>query len=230
MKSHLTPLPNLNILWVVQQEIEEEKGRLSIKKCRELLKAESHNLSDEQVLAIRDFMYRLAAISWEQYQYVGTSGTYCITRSIMGRFLYHVIKTNPPCWCRGQHEPLISEVLFYKVQCGRNLTGSASKGKGRRYFNYHCISPCGNRLKTEDANDKFIKKLAIAVKEEHITLFECIMRDHYHKSNREQSKAASDLKIEIEKNRERIVKTQQLMIDGSYLPLITGKLKCFMKR
>ncbi|WP_350340300.1 zinc ribbon domain-containing protein [Paraflavitalea speifideaquila] len=99
-------------------------------------------------------------------------------------------------------------------KCGRNLTGSASKGKGGRYFYYHCISPCGNRLKAEDANDKFIKKLAIAVKEEHITLFEHVMRDHYHKSNKDNSKVASELKAEIEKNRERIAKAQQLMVDG----------------
>lgn len=88
---------------------------------------------------------------------------------------------------QGQHEPLISEDLFNKVQlvldgnkreerlntkilsdvnlplrgflvcpdCGRNLTGSASKGRTNRYYYYHCVSSCGFRQKAEVANDIF---------------------------------------------------------------------------
>ncbi len=88
---------------------------------------------------------------------------------------------------QGQHEPLISEELFNKVQhvldgnkrverpntkilsnvnlplrgflvcpdCGRNLTGSASKGRTSRYYYYHCFSACGFRQKAEFANDIF---------------------------------------------------------------------------
>ncbi|QNL50330.1 recombinase family protein [Olivibacter sp. SDN3] len=71
---------------------------------------------------------------------------------------------------KGQHQPIISEVLFYKVQdilngnkrpiatkvvskdmlplrgflqcpnCSRMLTGSASKGRHRHYYYYHCSS------------------------------------------------------------------------------------------
>jgi site-specific DNA recombinase len=88
----------------------------------------------------------------------------------------------------GQHEPLISEALFYKVQniidgnirqkrpqtkissddnlplrgflicpdCGRNLTGSASKGsKGGYYYYYHCIPKCGFRKSAVKANQIF---------------------------------------------------------------------------
>src|SRR5690606_37915905 len=90
---------------------------------------------------------------------------------------------------QGQHEPLISEDLFYKVQlvldgnkreerpntkilsdvnlplrgflvcseCGRNLTGSASKGRTSRYYYYHCVSSCGFRQKAEVANEIFEK-------------------------------------------------------------------------
>ena len=71
---------------------------------------------------------------------------------------------------QGLHQPIISEALFYDVQdylngkkrtyrakvgsmdelqlrgylicpkCGKLLTGSASKGRNRRYYYYHCIS------------------------------------------------------------------------------------------
>jgi len=161
-----------------------------------------------------------------------------------GKIFIPAYKDEVAVLVQGQHEALVSEALFYEVQdvldgkkkkavskysaqkelplrgfmkcpkCGRNLTGSASKGKGGTYFYYHCISPCRSRLRAEDANDMFIKKLAVAVKEEHIALFEYIMKDYYHQTNKDQTKAASELKTEIEKNRERIAKAQQLMVDG----------------
>lgn len=88
---------------------------------------------------------------------------------------------------KGQHEPLITEALFDKVQdildgnkrktvpntkilsdvnlplrgylicpeCGRNLTGSASKGRNNRYYYYHCIASCGFRQKAEKTNQIF---------------------------------------------------------------------------
>lgn len=75
----------------------------------------------------------------------------------------------------GQHDPLISESLFQEVQkillkkrkqyrysqtnnlfpfrgllvcpkCGKNLTGSSSQGKSKKYNYYHCISKCGFRI------------------------------------------------------------------------------------
>ena len=87
----------------------------------------------------------------------------------------------------GQHEPLISETLFEKVQriltnnkrktvhntkiqsdenlplrgylicpeCGRALTGSASKGRNTRYYYYHCVASCGFRQRAENANHIF---------------------------------------------------------------------------
>src|SRR5690606_12279243 len=40
-------------------------------------------------------------------------------------------------------------------ECGRNLTGSASKGRNTRYYYYHCISPCGFRQRAKKANQIF---------------------------------------------------------------------------
>lgn len=44
-------------------------------------------------------------------------------------------------------------------QCGRMLTGSASKGRNNFYYYYHCTSTCGCRFKTEHANTLFVKEL-----------------------------------------------------------------------
>jgi site-specific DNA recombinase len=91
-------------------------------------------------------------------------------------------------WVKGQHEPLITESLFYQVQdvldgkkriyvpkkrtldypmrgflicpeCGRLLTGSSSQGRSKKYFYYHCIRPCKARFHTDDTHDLFAKEL-----------------------------------------------------------------------
>jgi site-specific DNA recombinase len=89
----------------------------------------------------------------------------------------------------GQHEPIISEALFYEVQevldgkrkmqrrkihvddriplrgflvcprCGRMLTGSGSKGRKKRYYYYHCSSACGVRYRAELVNKEFVREL-----------------------------------------------------------------------
>ena len=89
----------------------------------------------------------------------------------------------------GQHEPLISKALFYKVQdvldgrkrvskrkvvvddnivlrghiicpkCGRMLTGSASKGRTNYYHYYHCSSSCGVRYKANEVNKTMIEEI-----------------------------------------------------------------------
>lgn len=65
-RSNLYPTRKTDI---TEDENEEDKSRISISKCREILKAEGRNLTDDQILKIRDFMYRLAAIGYEEYRH-----------------------------------------------------------------------------------------------------------------------------------------------------------------
>ena len=88
-----------------------------------------------------------------------------------------------------QHDPLVSESLFYEVQdilngrkripaakllcmellplrnfikcnkCHKMLTGSSSKGKLKHYYYYHCDSACGVRYNAVEANKLFLKLL-----------------------------------------------------------------------
>ncbi len=90
---------------------------------------------------------------------------------------------------QGQHEPLISEALFYDVQdildgrkkitrtkisvdesillrgfllcpkCGKLLTGSASKGRKEYYYYYHCNASCGFRHRADDANKIIVAEI-----------------------------------------------------------------------
>lgn len=106
-----------------------------------------------------------------------------------GKIYLSGYKDEPSCHVRGKHEPIISESLFYDVQdfldgkkktyrtsvgshdelhlrgylicpkCGKLLTGSASKGRNAKYYYYHCISSCGTRFKSENANELFSREL-----------------------------------------------------------------------
>ena len=101
-----------------------------------------------------------------------------------GKVFIQKYKDEDAYFVQGQHEPLINEQLFDRVQkildgnkrvelpktkilsdvnlplrgflvcpkCGRNLTGSASKGRNNRYYYYHCLPSCGFRKKAEVAN------------------------------------------------------------------------------
>ena len=106
-----------------------------------------------------------------------------------GRIFLKEYKDEPACDVKGNHEAIISEALFYDVQdfldgkrkvrrtsvftneefllrgylicheCGRVLTASASKGRNKKYFYYHCHSSCGVRFKTNLVNESFADHL-----------------------------------------------------------------------
>ncbi|RZJ78393.1 MAG: recombinase family protein, partial [Chryseobacterium sp.] len=106
-----------------------------------------------------------------------------------GRIHIPKTKDEEAYFVQGQHEPLISEILFNRVQevitrkkpvvkttiasldelplrgflacpqCGKNLTGSPSKGKSRYYFYYHCTPSCGYRKSASMLNDAFVKDI-----------------------------------------------------------------------
>lgn len=106
-----------------------------------------------------------------------------------GKILIPKYKDEEAHFVKAQHEPLVSESLFYEVQdmldgrkrhykpkfvanavlplrgflicpvCGKILTGSKSKGKTKEYFYYHCIRPCRCRFRAEYTNDLFVREL-----------------------------------------------------------------------
>lgn len=66
--------------------------------------------------------------------------------------------------------------------CGRNLTGSASKGRNNRYYYYHCVSACGHRQKAEIANEAFENGLVqFEIKGAIKTILKKLLLDNYKK-------------------------------------------------
>ena len=106
-----------------------------------------------------------------------------------GRIKIVKFKDEEESFTVGQHDPIISENLFYKVQnvlngrkrntvprisyeemlplrgflicprCRKMLTGSASKGRNAYYYYYHCNTPCRYRVKTSEPNEMFLCEL-----------------------------------------------------------------------
>lgn len=71
MKTKVISLPKRKKGNREEDSDEEDKERLSVGRCREILQEEGQPLSDEQLLKIRNFLYHLAEIGWEQYQQQG---------------------------------------------------------------------------------------------------------------------------------------------------------------
>ncbi|CAM3684735.1 recombinase family protein [Flavobacterium chungbukense] len=106
-----------------------------------------------------------------------------------GKIVVPKYKDEEERWVNGQHEPIISEGLFYRVQdvldskartyrpkiktienfplrgfflcpkCGQKLTGSKCKGRNKYYYYYHCDKVCKWRVNSEIANKVFKEHL-----------------------------------------------------------------------
>jgi site-specific DNA recombinase len=146
---------------------------------------------------------------------------------------------------QGQHEPWISEALFYDVQdildgrkrvmrtkiivdenlplrgflicpnCGRMLTGSASKGRTQHYHYYHCSSDCGVRYKAPEVNAKVIDEIRKYVQPlPRLQLFKEVIVNVFKAKTRVQYNEVLQLKIQLEESNKRLSKARELLLSG----------------
>jgi DNA invertase Pin-like site-specific DNA recombinase len=187
----------------------------------------------------RSFRAKGFKVSKNQFWNMLRNPVYC------GQIFIPAYKDEDEMLVPATHEPLISIGLFNDVQdvlhgrkrkfpkknaqkkefplrgflecrkCGAVLTGSASKGNGGSYFYYHCQHECNERIKAEDANDKFLSEFKKASDSYGgIDAFIAAMRDHARQVGNDESSAIAQIDKEIEKNAGRIQNAQQLMLDG----------------
>jgi site-specific DNA recombinase len=173
-----------------------------------------------------------------------------------GKVFIPAYKNEEATTVEGLHQPIISEILFNNVQdvlsgkkrkivsqitikpelplrgflkcskCGGHITGSASKGNGGMYFYYHCISPCKERFKAEDANESFYKELqSISANEQSINLFATVMKDYCKQMGKYKNTDDKQITDAIDKNKLRISNAQQLMVDGELSPTDYKEIK-----
>lgn len=101
-------------------------------------------------------------------------------------------------------------------RCGRKLCGSGSRGgSGIKHFYYHCLKGCKERVKAPVVNEafsKFIGKLRykMGVNE----LFEKVMEHVFQGKTSDKVASRQAIHADIEKNKERLERAQQMMLDG----------------
>lgn len=180
-------------------------------------------------------------VSKNQFCLILTNPLYC------GKIRVKAFGDEPEEIVQGIHEPIISEELFYDVQnvlagkkkittkyarvndeypmrgfmvcpkCGKNLTGSSSKGNGGMYYYYHCTKGCNERHKSIDLHSHFDNWLSdISFKSEIGSLYLAIIEDVF-KTN-EGDRDAEIKKLEAE------YKKQTDFMDLATEKLITGDL------
>lgn len=163
-----------------------------------------------------------------------------------GKIFIPAYKEEEACFVQGLHQSIISEDLFYQVQdlldgrrvrnqakmsvnellplrgflvcprCGRNVTGSPSKGKCQTYFYYHCISICAYRVNTTRANADFLEYLGNFVPNKGMKpLFEKVIKASYGATITAIGDHKRELKTEREDAEKKLLRIKDLLIEGT---------------
>lgn len=105
-------------------------------------------------------------------------------------------------------------------QCGRNLTGSASRGHtGERFFYYHCSNGCKERKNAKEVNNYFMKLLeALRFNKEGILLFGEVLKKELHTSSKNNKAELIKINSEIEKLNGRLKSARILLLDNEITP------------
>lgn len=161
-----------------------------------------------------------------------------------GQILIKAYRSEPEEIVQGIHEPIVSEELFYRVQnvlfnkkkikaksqtksdflplrgflvcpdCGKNLTGSASKGNGGRYFYYHCQPGCPQRVKADVAHNSFSEWLdSFSFKPEIAELYLAVIEDTFKIEEGDRVKEIQRIKNEIESGNANLLKVEKKYIN-----------------
>ena len=108
--------------------------------------------------------------------------------------------------------PLKDFVLCPK--CHNPLLASASKGRSKHYFYYHCVTPCNTRYKAEEVELWFLEFLnGISLNKNAQTLLNKLIAERF-KSQRETQKLGPSHYKKINNIKSRLEKVQDLFIDG----------------
>jgi hypothetical protein len=145
----------------------------------------------------------------------------------------------------GEHEPLISSELFEKVQevidkrkrktskrkvmceglilrgflscpeCGKGLTGSASKGRSKKYHYYHCHPGCNFRVRADEVNHQFVEFLKkLKANESYAALVGMIQGNLKTVSDRKNEAERLQKASMVERFSDKMVNAHDLFVKG----------------
>ena len=112
-------------------------------------------------------------------------------------------------------------------KCGRNLTGSASRGRrGDRFFYYHCTNGCKERRKAEDINDLVLNMMMkFKSNPQSLELYAEGLKKRLKTVSGENRSESERVSKDIEKNKQRLKNAQVLMLDGEINPTEYKEMK-----
>ena len=100
-------------------------------------------------------------------------------------------------------------------ECGRMLTGSASKGRHNHYYYYHCVSSCGCRFKTENANSLFMREIRKYVPRPGMSsLYVTALKETFNEKTSSQQSERRQLLSQIDELNTRLKNARELVADG----------------
>lgn len=166
-----------------------------------------------------------------------------------GRIYISGYKDEAARHAQGLHEPVISETLFYSVQdyldgkkktyrtkvgsldilqlrgyivcpkCGKVLTGSASRGRGGRYYYYHCTSACGTRFKAENANQLFSRELKKLVPHPGMSeVYKLVIQQEFKSKSKGQREDAKQVQEALAKANTELSNARKLLLSNEIEP------------
>ena len=202
-KSYIVPDENAKYIQFAFQEF--SKGIYSVEEIRQKLKEKGYQCSLNNLhKLLKNVVY-------------------------IGKLKLEAWKDEPEEIVNGIHEPLISEDLFNQVQhifekksrklkkkkklnddlplrgyllcnqCGKKLTGSASKSHtGKRFYYYHCSGGCKERFRADLANQKMVELLySFKIPNEVLDLYYHIMAKKFENDEKDKHKEIKDLNKKI---------------------------------
>ncbi|MCL7988309.1 recombinase family protein [Sphingobacterium sp. lm-10] len=151
---------------------------------------------------------------------------------------------------KGIHDPLISETLYHEVQriittkrkvtakkdnlkamfflkgflvcplCGRNICGSISQGKTRKYPYYHCYGRCKTRINASLLNERYHEGLRqMVLASGAVDLFNSILEDWNTKTLKAQHVQERNIVVRRLNEQESILSHSRKLFVGAVLDL-----------
>jgi hypothetical protein len=102
-------------------------------------------------------------------------------------------------------------------QCGKKLTGSGSTGgSGIKHYYYHCSKGCKERVKAHELNMVFAELLStLKFRNDVKEIYHEILIQNFKQKELKKSTNSQILQIEIKKLTDRLIRAQQMMLDGN---------------
>ncbi|MEZ5107006.1 MAG: zinc ribbon domain-containing protein [Draconibacterium sp.] len=102
-------------------------------------------------------------------------------------------------------------------ECGRLLSGSASKGRMKYYHYYHCTGGCNVWHSASDLNKKIVDKIGEYVRPiPKLKLYKEVIINHYSEKTKAQKGDIQQIKLQLQEENKRLVQSKRVAFMWRY--------------